>query len=136
ELPSQTRIWVMEGWPDAPAPGEAGLIEWREEIAELVEEARLRAATLGPSARILPSAAALDRAALAAQAGTLPGLSGAEAFYTAAGPLNDRGLYLVTVTLLSALAEREARNVPAQLTRFWMSRHSVVTPALARGLQG
>lgn len=124
---------VVTGDPNAGRP-------WRERLtADLpMWEGAVRdanAALGAPVVELLPAGQAMGLLADAVVAGTVPGISSMDAFFTDDIHLSEKGEYFVALVHLAALARKTPEGLPARLTRTWRTRDGVVPEDLASVLQ-
>jgi hypothetical protein len=143
------QVWLYETWhgldsgtdranPDDPDSG----VPWRQRltddlpkwqgIADAVNATRPAGAA---PLRLIPAGQAMGLLADAIAAGGVPGLDRIGQLYSDDVHLNDRGRYLVAMTMVAALTGRDPAGIPPRLQRLWESRDTVVTEPMARAMQ-
>lgn len=144
-----TQVFIYETWhslksgsaeavPDDPGSDqpwaariEADLPLW-ESLADKANAVRPEGA--GP-VRLIPAGQAMRRAAQAAKAGELPGISDISQLFGDDIHPNGKGLYLIAMTHIAALTGESPEGLPAKLGRSWQSRDARISNDLALAMQ-
>jgi hypothetical protein len=142
-----TQIYVYAAWPSlksgpgtviADDPGAD--VPWRARIAAdaavwqgLADQASAQIG--GDGVRVMPAAQAMGLLADAIADGRVPGLDNIQDVFRDDMQPNGKGLYFVALVQAAMVTGRDPKGLPAQLTRHWVDRQSVISDNLAPVLQ-
>ncbi len=144
-----TQVFIYETWHSlksgtgqavADDPGADQLWEARIEAdlplwESLTDQANALRPDTAPPVRVIPAGQAMLRAARAAKAGELPGITDISQFFGDDIHPNGKGLYLIAVTHIAAITGQSPEGLPAKLGRSWQSRDARISDELALALQ-
>jgi hypothetical protein len=141
------QVYLQETWhslksgPGTEIEGDPGAgVAWRHRItadaAVWDKLARDASAQLGGDpVRVIPAGRAMGLLADAIADGQVPQVTDIRDFFADDMRPNGKGLYFLALVNAAAMTGKDPRGLPAQLTRHWIDRKSVVSDQLATVLQ-
>jgi hypothetical protein len=144
---ADTQVYLYETWaslksgPGTVIAGDPGAgVPWRERIRadaavwdKLAADASAQIG--GDPVRVIPTGQAMGLLADAIDAGRVPGVEDIQTFFADDIHPNGKGVYFVALVQAAAITGRDPKGLPAQLTRHWIDRKSVIADNLAPVLQ-
>jgi hypothetical protein len=147
------QVFVYETWHDLASGGGAvatdgeaddgdGGAAWRQRLADDLPHWRGIVAALNeglpagaPPARLIPAGQAMARMADRIAAGEVEGLTDVAQLFADGIHPNDRGRYLVAMTVVAAVAGVDPRGLTPRIVTRFQSIDTVVTEPMARAMQ-
>lgn len=141
------QIYLAEAWPSLKSgpgtviAGDPGAgVAWRNRITQdagvwqgLADQASQQIG--GDAVEVIPTGQAFGLLADAIADGKVPGIDSIQDMFTDDMHPNGKGLYFVALLYAAAMTGENPKGLPAQLTRHWQNRGSVIPDTLAPVLQ-
>ena len=141
------QIYLAEAWPSLKSgpgtviAGDPGAgVAWRDRITQdagvwqgLADQASQQIG--GDAVEVIPTGQAFGLLADAIADGKVPGIDSIQDMFTDDMHPNGKGLYFVALVHAAAMTGENPKGLPAQLTRHWQNRGSVIPDTLAPVLQ-